>query len=93
MHKREEAEEALRQDLGIKSWDEINQENIQSLYDFLEETIKKVMVKYGKNKKQLRTDDKLSTKTTELISKRAEIRKKVNLSLSLIHISEPTRPY
>ena len=81
MHKRATACEALLDRLGQIQWDQNLQNSIQDSYDLVESSIKDVMEEFGISNKNIRTDDKLSSETKLLISKRALIKGKITLSL------------
>ena len=81
MHKRVTACEALSARLGQIQWDQNLQNSIQYNYDLVESSIKEVMEEFVISNKNIKTDDKLSSETKSLISKRALIKGKITLSV------------
>lgn len=81
IHKREGAITLLAEMLKDIQWDQIQPDAIQVTYDFLESSIKEVLRQFGVYKKNLKTDDKLSIETKDLIQKRAPLESKVTLNV------------
>lgn len=77
---REEARVMLSEKLDKYNWENIPAEHLQNRYEYLLENLSEVCRKYGKNKSEFKTDDKLSPETKLLISKRRLLRSKINLS-------------
>lgn len=51
MHSREAAEGDLSSQLSKKQWNHTNPRDIQKIYDFLEQSLKRTFAKFGKDKK------------------------------------------
>ena len=81
IHKRDEAASALARKLETLQWDEIQPSKVQESYNFLENSLKEILKIFGINKGEIRTDDKLSLKTKQLILVRTNLRSKVSLNL------------
>ncbi len=80
VHKRQEAENLLGNCLSQVDWKELKADNLQDRYNFLEGAIKNTIEELGTPKKLIRTDDKLSKETKDLIQKRTLIKKKGTLN-------------
>ncbi len=81
VHRRPEAEHKLEEKLNLVDWEKTNLANLQENYDYLEKILNVIIREFGTNKKQIKTDDKLSPRTKSLIKKRMEITKKITLSV------------
>ncbi len=66
-----------------------NLANFQENCDYLEKILNVIIVEFGINKKQIKTDDKLSPHTKNLIKKRMEIRGKITLSVKEQRVISP----
>ncbi len=81
VHRRPEAEPKLEEKLKLVDWEKTNLANFQENYDYLEKILNVIVREFGINKKQIKTDDKVSPHTKNLIKKRMEIRKNIALSI------------
>lgn len=81
VNKRELAEEALDRELSKFKCDNLNPENIQESYNFFEQALNTIAAKFGINKNMVKTEDKLSRETKNLINKRSKIRSRTYLNI------------
>ena len=80
MHRRQAVAEWLRNIASQEDWENISEKNVQQKYDCLLELIGSAKEKFGVHRSNVKTDDKLSCNTKELIRRRTEIRNKIKLS-------------